>query len=78
MHVVVDSGEHVHDVTMGSVTYGSVNGVCGSRIASVVPTRAIASLSISAVDLSTSSIDLGVKLLKFEKNYHDCNSPSMS
>ena len=36
---------------MGLVEYGSVNGVCDSSIASVVPTRVIANLSMSPVDL---------------------------
>ena len=38
-------------VVIGFVVYGSVKGVCGSSIASVVPTRAIASFSMSPVDL---------------------------
>ena len=42
---------HVHMVVIGFVVYGSVNGVCGSNIASVVPTRAIASFNMSPVDL---------------------------
>ena len=42
---------HVHLVVIGFVVYGSVKGVCGSTIDSVVPTRAIASLSMSPVDL---------------------------
>ena len=42
---------HVHMVVIGFVVYGSVKGVWGSNIASVVPTRAIASLSMSPVNL---------------------------
>ena len=48
--------EHVQAVTIGVVTYGSVKGVWGSKMASVVPSRAIASLSISPVDFVMSAI----------------------
>ena len=51
VHASISSAVHVHLVVIGFVVYGSVKGVCGSNIASVVPTRAIASLSMSPVDL---------------------------
>ena len=56
MHVLVGSAMHVHFVVIGCVEYGSVKGVCGSKMASVVPTCAMASLSMSPVDLSMSAI----------------------
>ena len=51
MHASAPSAVHMHMVVIGLVVYGSVKVVCGSNIASVVPTRAIASLSMSPVDL---------------------------
>ena len=51
VHASVPSAVHIHMVVIGFVMYGSVKGVCGSNIASVLPTRAIASLSMSPVDL---------------------------
>ena len=56
MHASVPSAVHIHMVVIGFVVYGSVKGVCGSNIASVVPTRTIASLSMSPVDLLMSVI----------------------
>ena len=56
VHVSLASAVHVHFVVMGRVVYGSVNGVCGSMMARVVPTLAMASLSMSPVDVSISVI----------------------
>ena len=55
-HVSSASAVHVHFVVMGWVVYGSVTGVCGSRMARVVPTLAMANLSMSPVDVSISVI----------------------
>ena len=56
VHVMSLPAVQLHLVVMDSVVYGSVKGVCGSNIASVVPIRAMASLSISPVDLLISVI----------------------
>ena len=66
------SDVHVHFVAMGLVEYGSVNGVWGSSMASVVPTRAMASLSMSPVDLSISAIAVWVVMAVFVRIF-PCN-----
>ena len=65
LHVWVVSDVHVHFVVMGLVEYGSVNGVWGSSMASVVPTRAMASLSMSPVDLVMSVMVVWVLIAVF-------------
>ena len=65
MHVLVVSDMHVHFVVIGCVEYGSVKGVCGSSMASVVPTRAMASLSMSPVDLVMSVMVVWVVMAVF-------------
>ena len=65
VHVLLVSAVHTHFVVMGLVEYGSVNGVWGSNMASVVPTRAMASLSMSPVDLSMSAIVVWVVMAVF-------------
>ena len=69
VHVLVVSDAHVHVVVMGLVEYGSVKGVCGSNMVSVVPTRAMASLSISPVDLSMSAIVVWVVMAVFVRMF---------
>ena len=69
VHVLLVSDVHAHFVTMGLVEYGSVNGVCGSSMASVVPTRAMASLSMSPVDLSMSTIAVWVVMAVFVRMF---------
>ena len=56
---------HMHFVVMGFVEYGSVNGVWGSSMASVVPTCAMASLSMSPVDLVMSVMVVWVLIAVF-------------
>ena len=65
LHVLLISGVHTHLVVMGFVEYGSVNGVWGSSMANVVPTRAMASLSMSPVDLVMSVIVVWVVMAVF-------------
>ena len=50
---------------MGLVEYGSVNDVWGSSMASVVPNRAMASLSMSPVDLVMSVMVVWVLIAVF-------------
>ena len=69
MHMLVCSDVHVHFVVIGCVEYGSVKGVCGPSMASVVPTRAMASLSISPVDLLMSTIAVWVEMAVFVRMY---------
>ena len=63
MLVVYDA--HLYFVIMGLVKYGSVNGVWGSSMASVVPTRAMASLSMSPVDIVMSVMVVWVLIAVF-------------
>jgi len=65
VHVSVVSDVHVHFVVMGLVEYGSVKGMWGSSMANVVPTRAMASLSMSPVDLVMSVIVVWVVMAVF-------------
>ena len=65
MHVLVLSDAHVHSVVIGCVVYGSVKGTCGSNMANVVPTRAMASLSMSPVDLLISVMVVWVLMAVF-------------
>ena len=65
VHVLHVSDVHAHFVVMGLVEYGSVNGVWGSSMVSVVPTRAMASLSMSPVDLVMSVIVVWVVMAVF-------------
>ena len=65
VHVLLVSDAHTHFVVMRLVEYGSVNGVWGSSMASVVPTRAMASLSMSPVDLVMSTIVVWVVMAMF-------------
>ena len=65
VHVLLVSDVHAHVVVMGLVEYGSVNGVWGSSMASVVPTRAMASLSMSPVDLVMSVMVVWVLMAVF-------------
>ena len=76
MHVLVGSAMHVHFVVIGCVEYGSVKGICSSSMASVVPTRAMASLSMSSVDLSISTIAVWVVMAVFVRisPYNICRS----
>ena len=69
VHVSVVSDVHVHFVVMELVEYGSVKGVWGSSIDSVVPTRVMASLSMSPVDLSMSSIVVWVLMALFVRMF---------
>ena len=69
MHTLVGSAMHVHFVVIGCVEYGSVKGVCGSSMANVVPTRAMASLSMSPVDLSISAIAVWVMMAVFVRMF---------
>ena len=50
---------------MGLVEYGSVKGVWGSNMVSVVPTRAMASMSMSPVDLVMSVMVVWVLIAVF-------------
>ena len=65
IYVSVFSGIHVHFVVMGLVEYGSVNGVWGSSMASVVPTRTMAILNMSPVDLVMSVIVVWIVMAVF-------------
>ena len=65
MHVFLASDAQAHFVVIGLVEYGSVKGVWGSSMANVVPTRAMASLSMSPVDLVMSVMVVWVVMAMF-------------
>ena len=65
VHVLLVSDAHVHFVVMGLVEYGSVNGVWGFSMASVVPTHAMASLIMSPVNLLMSVMVVWVVMSVF-------------
>ena len=65
VHVLLALDAQAHFVVMGLVEYGSVKGVWGSSMASVVPTRAMASLSMSPVDLVMSVMVVWVLIAVF-------------